>query len=335
MRRLPIFFLIDVSESMVGTPIRNVNDGIKAIITNLRSNPMALETAYLSLIVFAGKPKTLVPLTELLTFNTPDFPVGGGTALGAAMNFLMDEILKQVQRTTSEQKGDWKSIIFLLTDGSPTDVLTSAVTRWNTQFKNKANLVAISVGNQVDTRMLKQFTEDVLIFDNTDPRHYLEFFKWISASIETKSMNLIMHNKDEFGLSNLDEKILQKGDPETKKSEIHDERFVILLSRCQKTSRPYLSKYKKITSKNFAYEAAYPITEEYFALSSEGYKPTIDTKYLDQIPKCPMCGNPGIVFCTCGSLFCLGQSGINRCPWCGQAGEITMTESLKISGAQG
>ena len=51
MRRLPIYFLIDVSESMVGEPIMQVEDGISTIIKELRSDPYALETAYISIIV--------------------------------------------------------------------------------------------------------------------------------------------------------------------------------------------------------------------------------------------------------------------------------------------
>lgn len=66
MRRLPIYFLIDVSESMVGEPIIQVEKGMRNIIQELRTDPYALETVFVSVIVFAGKEKVLSPLTELL-----------------------------------------------------------------------------------------------------------------------------------------------------------------------------------------------------------------------------------------------------------------------------
>ena len=113
LRKLPVYFLIDVSESMIGEPIDKVNEGLQIIVTHLRRNPMALETAYISVIIFAGKTKTLIPLTELVQFVPDNLPVGGGTALGRAMNYLMDQIEDQVKKTTSESKGDWKPIIFL------------------------------------------------------------------------------------------------------------------------------------------------------------------------------------------------------------------------------
>ena len=85
MRRLPVYFLIDVSESMVGEPIKQVQDGMRSIIQELRTDPYALETVFVSVFAFAGKARTLQPLTELYKFYPPVFPVGGGTSLGAAL----------------------------------------------------------------------------------------------------------------------------------------------------------------------------------------------------------------------------------------------------------
>ena len=39
MRRLPIYFLIDVSESMAGEPIQQVEEGLSTIIQTLKKDP--------------------------------------------------------------------------------------------------------------------------------------------------------------------------------------------------------------------------------------------------------------------------------------------------------
>ena len=139
MRRLPIYFLIDVSESMVGEPITQVENGMRNIIQELRTDPYALETVFVSVIAFAGKAKSLSPLTELYKFYPPKFPIGGGTSLGTALNYLMDDIEKSVQKTTAEMKGDWKPIIFLFTDGTPTDNPNPAIERWQKHYQRKCN----------------------------------------------------------------------------------------------------------------------------------------------------------------------------------------------------
>ena len=81
MRRLPIYFLIDISESMVGEQIQHVEDGMATIIKAIKQDPHAIETVWISIIAFAGQAKTLVPLQEVVSFYPPKFPVGGGTSL--------------------------------------------------------------------------------------------------------------------------------------------------------------------------------------------------------------------------------------------------------------
>ena len=184
MRRLPIYFLLDVSESMVGEPIEQMQNGIRTIIQELRTDPYALETVFVSVIVFAGKACTLIPLTELFKFYPPTLPIGGGTSLGSAMNFLMDDIDHSIQRTTLEVKGDWKPIIFLFTDGTPTDDPQMAFRRWNDKYRRHCNLVAISIGNNVDTRLLGTITDNVLKLNDTDENSFKIFFKWVTASMK-------------------------------------------------------------------------------------------------------------------------------------------------------
>ncbi|MFH7349833.1 VWA domain-containing protein [Acinetobacter variabilis] len=79
MRRLPVFFVIDCSESMVGKPLEAVQEGIDFIMKSLRTDPYALETVYVSIIAYAGIVRTLVPLTELFAYRHCELPLGGGT----------------------------------------------------------------------------------------------------------------------------------------------------------------------------------------------------------------------------------------------------------------
>ena len=48
MRRLPIFLVLDVSESMAGDNLRQVGQGLEKLVGALRQDPHALETVYLS-----------------------------------------------------------------------------------------------------------------------------------------------------------------------------------------------------------------------------------------------------------------------------------------------
>ena len=51
---------------------------------------------------FAGVAKTIVPLTEVVSFYPPQLPLGGGTSLGSALRELSHQIDTQVRKTTLE-----------------------------------------------------------------------------------------------------------------------------------------------------------------------------------------------------------------------------------------
>lgn len=335
MRRLPVFFLIDVSESMVGDPIKSVNEGLNQIVLNLKNNPTALETVFISIIVFAGKTKLVLPLSDLLNYNHPQISIGGGTALGDAMMFLMDEIDSTTQKTTVEIKGDWKPLVFLFTDGVPTDDVAPAINRWKSKFDSKATLIAISFGYMADLTVLKEITDNVLIFSETDPNVYKDFFNWISSSIEAKSINVIAESNEIFQLPVINEKFLIKAELYSEKQITFDERFAILLARCQNTRKPYLIKFVKEPSGMFFSEAAYTISEDYFSLTAKGEYSAINVNQLANTPVCPECENPNIASCACGKLFCLGPDSQNICPWCEQKIHIEFSSDFDISRTQG
>ena len=177
MRRLPTYFLIDVSESMVGDQIQHVEEGIATIVKELKTDPTALETVFLSIIVFAGQAKTIIPLQELVQFYPPRIPIGGGTSYTSGFEQLIGEMRRDVVKTTADRKGDWKPIVFFFTDGVPTDETTeSAIAHWKASWGNGANLVAISLGEETDLAMLHELTENVFHFKNTTGEGLPEIF---------------------------------------------------------------------------------------------------------------------------------------------------------------
>ncbi|MBQ3447385.1 MAG: VWA domain-containing protein, partial [Synergistaceae bacterium] len=71
VRRLPVYLLLDCSGSMMGAPIEAVKQGITTLLSELKGDPQALETAYLSVITFESTARQVVPLTELIQFQAP------------------------------------------------------------------------------------------------------------------------------------------------------------------------------------------------------------------------------------------------------------------------
>lgn len=188
MRKLPVYLLLDTSGSMSGEPIESVKNGVQMLVSALRQDPYALETAYLSVITFDSQAKQVVPLTELSFFQTPDLKATGTTSLGEALKLACDRIDNEVAKTTMEVKGDWKPMIFIMTDGVPTDDWQSGLEQYK---KQKIGVtVACAAGTRADTSILKQITEIVVQLDSVDSSSISAFFKWVSASISTGSQKV-------------------------------------------------------------------------------------------------------------------------------------------------
>ena len=80
MRKLPVYLLLDTSGSMHGEPIEAVRNGMQTLVSALRQDPHALESAYLSVITFAESAAQVVPLTELTQFQIPVLSASGTTS---------------------------------------------------------------------------------------------------------------------------------------------------------------------------------------------------------------------------------------------------------------
>lgn len=181
IRRLPVYLLLDCSSSMAGEPIEAVRQGMKALIAELKGDPQALETAYLSVITFDSWARQIIPLTPLMNFKEPPLYAGGVTSLGAALRLLMDCIEREVHKTTEEQKGDWKPLAFLLTDGAPTDEWEETAEKLRTSSMVK--FVACAAGAEADTSILKHITESVLMMNTVSAGDLSQFFAWVSDSV--------------------------------------------------------------------------------------------------------------------------------------------------------
>lgn len=328
MRRLPIYFVLDVSESMVGENLKKLEDGINSIIRTLRQDPHALETVYVGVIAFAGKAKTIVPLVEVATFYPPKLPIGGGTSLGGALFHLMSEIDKSVVKTTQDKKGDWKPIIYLITDGKPTDSVSSALAKWKNEYANRATLVAIALGRFADIGVLKQLTQHALILENTTDEYFKKFIAWVTDSVKSQSKSVSDIPSDNANLARIDETVLSLI-KDAKELRPADPDYVILAGRCQRTRLPYLMKYERNTQQvkhqDFALDAThymvagcYPVGEEYFEWSEGGNSQLkVNTSDLLGVPGCPHCGNvSAFAMCACGGIMCLNSPGTAVCPWC-------------------
>ncbi len=329
-RRLPIFFLLDSSESMIGEPLAGLNEGLKQFKNILMGDPQALETVFVSVITFSSKAQQVVPLTEIIKFTPPTLSVGSGTSLGAGLDLLTTCLKNDVRVSTSEQKGDWKPVVILLTDGSPTDEWREPLKRLRALPGGMGNIIAIGCGSDVDLEVLREISPSAVLMKSLDQSAMRAFFKWVSASVSTVSKNVLQSGPgkelpplpaDTFhGLG------ISKSRQEVFPSQI------ILASRCSKSNKGYLMRYQLDLAKEKVYkpEKCYPVTEDYFGDSIQcPAGQNYNSKMFKGAAPCPYCGNAGwTVSKDKKSIVCNNNLMVN-------GGESQIMFVLDITGSMG
>lgn len=190
-RRLLTYLCIDTSGSMNGEPIVAVIAGLQALLTSLRSNPYALDSVHLSITTFDSEIKLVLPMTPVADVMLPEItcPKSGATLLGAALEHICEQVQRDIHKSSATEKGDWKPILVILTDGKPTDTLAYTEVIPRLLGCGFAKIVACAAGSKADPSQLKRLTDAVVSLDTMDATSFSKFFEWVSATFSKDSQS--------------------------------------------------------------------------------------------------------------------------------------------------
>lgn len=183
VRRLPVYMLIDCSSSMNGDAIEAVYQGFKNLTSKLSNDPNTCDIVWFSIIAYDSVPRQLFPLCPIGNYRGISLDIGGSSNLGRALRFLSDCIAKEVRKQTKERKGDWKPLVFLMSDGKPSDDWESV----KNDIAANMNLVACAVGADADIASMKKLTEMVVMLKDMTQETFDQFIDFLSSTMTTAS----------------------------------------------------------------------------------------------------------------------------------------------------
>lgn len=189
MRRLPVYLLLDTSGSMKGEPLESVKTGIQAMLGGLRQDPHALESLHLSIITFDREVKIVLPLTSLDSLQMPVIacPDSGPTHLGAALEVLCQRVKSEVRLSNENGQGDWRPLLFVMTDGVPSDIQLYREMIPKVRASGFASIIACAAGPKARKDDLLPLADQVATLETMDGNGFVSFFRWVSASVAAGS----------------------------------------------------------------------------------------------------------------------------------------------------
>ena len=177
---------------MKGEPIAAVNSGLQTLVSSLRRDPQALETAHLSIITFDREARLVLPLTPVAELQLPliETPDSGPTMTGAALELLCQRVDVEVRTQSTDVKRDWKPILFIMTDGSPSDIQKYKEMIPECKKRKFSAITACAAGMDAKIEKLKELATHIVSLDTCDGATFAQFFQWVSASISSGAQSV-------------------------------------------------------------------------------------------------------------------------------------------------
>lgn len=188
--RVPICLVLDVSGSMAGTPIRELNDGVRLFFDAIRADEVAQYAAEICIVTFGASVSKALDFMSVEHQSIPTLSADGATPMGAGVSMGLD--LLEARKEDYKRAGVdyYQPWMVVMTDGEPTDEISAAAGRINSLVASK-KLTVFPIGIGEAANMTKLAT----LSPSRPPLrlqglNFREFFTWLSRSVSRVSQSM-------------------------------------------------------------------------------------------------------------------------------------------------
>ena len=146
--RCPCVLLVDVSSSMYGAKMDQLNSGIATFAQELKADQLASLRTEVAIVTFGSGSEMPQDFVTADQFNPPTLVANGVTEMSAGINLALDKIEERKQMYRDNGIDYYRPWMFLITDGAPTEsqeVVNAASARLK-QAESEKRVATFSVG---------------------------------------------------------------------------------------------------------------------------------------------------------------------------------------------
>ena len=193
--RVPVCLCLDISGSMDGDPIDELNKGVRLFYDAINEDEVAAYSAEISIVTFGGtKAECLADFASLqLQPQPPVLSAYGMTPMGEAVNLGLDLLEKRKDEYKDAGVDYFQPWLVLMTDGQPNGdnrEFSRAVNR-TVELVNakKLTVFPIGIGREADMNALAKFSPKRPPL-RLQGMKFKEFFQWLSKSVSKTSQSI-------------------------------------------------------------------------------------------------------------------------------------------------
>ncbi|MBV8200990.1 MAG: VWA domain-containing protein [Acidobacteria bacterium] len=185
-QRTPCLLALDVSNSMSGAPIEELNKGLALFEHEIKKDDVAALRSEVAIVTFGGEVTLVQDFVSATQFAAPQLHAGGDTPLGAAIDMAIAALRARKQAYKRNGVNYTRPWLFVISDGAPTDDWQPAAQRLRQEEAVKG-VVVFPIGVLgADLDVLAELST------HNSPRvleglAFSQFFQWLSTSQEAAS----------------------------------------------------------------------------------------------------------------------------------------------------
>lgn len=122
--RCASLLILDVSFSMNGDRIRELNEGLAIYKDELAGDGLSRKRVEVGIVTFGGTVDVLQNFTTVDNFTPPNLSVNGDTPMGQAVIAGLNLLDERKREYRNNGVGYYRPWVFIITDGGPTDINT-------------------------------------------------------------------------------------------------------------------------------------------------------------------------------------------------------------------
>lgn len=185
---LPVILLLDVSGSMKGAKIQNLNEAVKDMLRTFRDTESGETEIHVAIITFGAEVKLHQALTSAGDIQWHDLSAFGGTPLGTALR--MAKAMMEDKNVVPSRA--YRPAVLLVSDGrpDPKDPWEQPLNDFISGGRSsKCDRIAIAIGADADEGVLGKFIEGTKnpLFYAENAKQLRDVFKFFTMSVTTRT----------------------------------------------------------------------------------------------------------------------------------------------------